>query len=108
MAGRFNLHDRCLTNGEIARFLKISERQASRLMLTMPTIKTGRAQRRVLRSDFEDWLLAHREVGSEEAAVIHASPRFRQGRRRIGPQSGQGPMGSVAEAAAKLRAKSQR
>ena len=52
----------CLTRSDIASMLKISTKQAGRLMDGMPTFRVGRAHRRVLRADFVSWLIARREA----------------------------------------------
>ena len=45
-----------LTRSDIARILKISPRQAGRLMEQMPCVPIGPRQRRVARPDFEEWI----------------------------------------------------
>jgi hypothetical protein len=55
------LHDEYLTRAEIAAILKISPKQAGRLMNRLPTLRIGKSHRRVLRSDLEAWIQQERE-----------------------------------------------
>lgn len=45
-----------LTRSDIARILKISPKQAGRLMEHMPCVLVGTTHRRVSRPDFDAWL----------------------------------------------------
>lgn len=91
--------EECLTRSDIARFLKISERQASRLMRSMPTVPIGRNQRRVLRVDFEEWLCARSEVLElkRSASAGRGVPR-----KFVNPRKSSAKQ-TVAEAAEALR-----
>jgi hypothetical protein len=57
-----------LTRSDIARILRISPKQAGRLMDRLPTLRIGKSHRRVLRSDLDAWSLREREqsVGFKE------------------------------------------
>lgn len=67
-----------MTRSDIARFLKVGPKQAGRLMTTMSTILVGHSQRRVMRSDFDAWLAARREVLAEARSIAKVKhPRAR-------------------------------
>jgi hypothetical protein len=55
------LDDEYLTRSEIAAILKISPKQAGRLMDRLPTLRIGKSHRRVLRSDLDAWIQRERE-----------------------------------------------
>jgi len=89
-----------LTRSDIARILKISAKQAGRLMNRMPTVRVGRTHRRVLRADFDVWRLREREV-------LVAPPRetaIRSAARYLAARS-DGGSGSVIKAAQALSLK---
>lgn len=57
-----------LTRSDIARILRISGKQAGRLMNRMPVLCVGRTHRRVLRADFDAWRLKERHVPAYQHA----------------------------------------
>lgn len=60
-----------LTRQDIATELRISAKQAGRLMLKMPTILVGTKHKRVARGDFDQWISQQKEasVRRSEAAM---------------------------------------
>lgn len=52
--------DLYLTRSDIAKILKVSLKQAGRLMCDMPVIQISEKQRRVSAEDFEPWCNARR------------------------------------------------
>ena len=103
MSRHYDPDHNCLTKAEIARFLRISQRQAARLMMTMKTVAIGQNQRRVLRKDFDEWLDSKREVVTAmperalDARIVRRRPR---GDRASIPKISRE---SVATLAAKMR-----
>src|SRR5690242_696987 len=80
-------HDPCseyLTRSEIASILKISPKQAGRLMDRMPTLRVGRCHRRVRRSDFETWASAERQVPAAAAQALPRDAAIRRARHMAG------------------------
>jgi hypothetical protein len=76
-----SLGDEYLTRSEIAAILKISAKQAGRLMDQMPALMIGTTHRRILRSDFDAWRLGKREVGTcqeTDQEPSRARPRNRK------------------------------
>jgi hypothetical protein len=83
-----------LTRSDIARILKISAKQAGRLMNRMPILRVGRTHRRVLRADFDAWRLKERKVPDQviggaagniaapsSGSVFRAAEAMKKGRR---------------------------
>lgn len=91
-----------LTRMDIARILRISAKQAGRLMNRMPTLRVGRAHRRVLRSDFDAWRMRERESPAERASLTPRQSAIRHAGRHLGNFS-TASSGSVFEAAQKLK-----
>jgi hypothetical protein len=60
--------DRYLTRSDIAKILKVSPKQAGRLMGLMPFVQIGKKLRRVAIDDFEAWCLARRANPTGKAA----------------------------------------
>lgn len=52
----------CMTRSDIARVLKISPKQAGRLMEKIGYIRVGASHRRVLVADFDQWLQISRSA----------------------------------------------
>lgn len=67
------MFDRYLTRSDIAKILKVSPKQAGRLMCEMPVLQIGKKQRRVAAKDFEAWCDTKR-VSHPSAAT----PRIRR------------------------------
>jgi len=63
-----------LTRSDVARILKISPKQAGRLMEEMPSVLIGTTHRRVSRSDFDEWI-ERRKL--DEACAARQSERDR-------------------------------
>ena len=61
-----------LTRSDIARILRISAKQAGRLMKRMPVLCVGRTHRRVLRADFDAWRSNERKVPAGAARYVTA------------------------------------
>jgi hypothetical protein len=78
--GGDDLEPEFLTRSDIARILKVSTKQAGRLMHRMPTVRVGRTHRRVLRADFDAWTLRERETPERlkpcDAAARRAAHHF--------------------------------
>lgn len=100
--GLQNLDADCLKRSDIAKFLQISTKHAGRLMQEMPTFRVGRTHRRVLRVDFEKWLIARREVGTQDRPISVREAAVAAAGRYIGFK--QAP-GTVVLAAQKLAAR---
>src|SRR5690349_17730641 len=68
-----------LTRSDIARILRVSAKQAGRLMKRMPILCVGRTHRRVSRADFDAWRLNERKLPDQqvmaEATRYVAAPR---------------------------------
>lgn len=94
-------HDEYLTRLEIASILKISGKQAGRLMDRMPTLRVGRSHRRVRRSDFEAWVLAERQASLEPPPSHPREAALKKARLIHGFTSG--GSGSVVMAAEALK-----
>lgn len=91
-----------LTRSDIARILKISTKQAGRLMDRMPTLRVGRTHRRVSQVDFDAWRMREREAPAERARMDPRQAAMRRAthhlRGVVTPSSGR-----VWEAAKSLR-----
>src|SRR5690348_5124413 len=87
---------------DIARILRISAKQAGRLMNRMPILRVGRAHRRVLRSDFDAWRMKEREAPAELDRLTPRQSAIRHASRHLGNFSA-ASSGTVFEAAQKLR-----
>jgi hypothetical protein len=97
-----DLNDEYLTRSDIARILKISAKQAGRLMHRMPTLRVGRTHRRVARRDFDAWRSREREVSTEVQRLTPRQAAIRRAGRFLGAVS-DGRSGSVFQAAEALR-----
>jgi hypothetical protein len=100
------LNDEYLTRSEIAAILKISPKQAGRLMDRMPTLRVGRRHRRVRRSDFEAWILRQRQVPIEPLPSLPREAAIRRARHIAGLAT-DGPGSVVMAAAAALKKRKQ-
>ena len=101
--GSLKPHAEYLTRSDIARMLKISTKQAGRLMDLMPTLRIGRTHRRVLRTDFDDWRLREREA----LIVRPQDAGTRKAIQYVGPFAA-ASSGSVARAAESIRQRQKR
>jgi hypothetical protein len=89
-----------LTRSDIARILKISTKQAGRLMDRMPTLRVGRTHRRVSRADFDEWRIRERQTPVENLRPRDAAAR--KAARHLGIANG-GSSGSVFKAAEAMK-----
>jgi hypothetical protein len=76
-----SLDPQYLTRSDIARILRISPKQAGRLMEDMPCVLIGTTHRRVARSDFDIWIERKK---LDEACEVSARRRERVTLSRVG------------------------
>jgi hypothetical protein len=99
-----------LTRSDIAAELKISAKQAGRLMEDMPCLLIGTTHRRVSRVDFDAWVERKKEVGNcqtvRKANVRQAATRAAG--RRIGGISSSSSGSVIAAAQAMKTRRTQR
>lgn len=82
-----------LTRKDIAQILKVSPKQAGRLMCDMPFLQVSKHCRRVAAKDFEAWCDAKRVTPANAVQVSNPSLRSASAPKRIAPT------GAIVEAA---------
>jgi hypothetical protein len=103
---RFDPDAEYLTRMDIARILRISTKQAGRLMNRMPILRVGRAHRRVLRADFDVWRMRERETPPVNVGLDPRQSAIRHARRYLGafPTTSSGSVFEAAQALKKRHA----